>query len=99
VNCICQLRMIRTHTWPGNIRELANAIHRAMLMSQDPLLRFEQTGQSEALPKGFDEATQNFQKQLLENALAAAGGNKEEAAKNIGLSRSTFYRYVQQFGL
>jgi transcriptional regulator with GAF, ATPase, and Fis domain len=93
------LRIIQTHTWPGNIRELTNAIHHAMLLSHGPLLRLEPANQAPEAPKDFDEATQRFQKQLLENALAAVSGNKEAAAKNLGLSRSTFYRYVQMFGL
>ncbi|MBN1576350.1 MAG: sigma 54-interacting transcriptional regulator [Chitinispirillaceae bacterium] len=89
---------IRTHRWPGNIRELANAIHRAVLMSHGPLIRFESQEQAgPAAPVDFESACRQFQKEFLEKAILAAGGNKEQAAHLIGLSRSTFYRYLAQF--
>lgn len=91
------LRYIRTCSWPGNIRELANTIHRAILTSHGPLLQFELPEGTESTVTDFETASRRFQKRFLENAILAAGGNKELAAQNIGLSRSTFYRYLAQF--
>lgn len=90
------LSFIRTHSWPGNIRELSNAIHRAVLMADGPLIGFDLQQEDAALPVDFDSATRHFQKQFLEKAIKAAGGNKEVAAQTIGLSRSTFYRHLSQ---
>ncbi|MBN1306793.1 MAG: sigma 54-interacting transcriptional regulator [Chitinispirillaceae bacterium] len=92
------LHYMRTHQWPGNIRELANAIHRAVLMCRGPLVSFE-SGEPAAAsgPVDFESASRHFQKEFLEKAIIAAGGNKETAARNVGLSRSTFYRYLAYF--
>lgn len=94
------LRFIQNYDWPGNIRELSNAIHRAMLSCEGPLLTIE--GPSAALSSDpafdFEAATQQFQKELIMKAVKHAGGNKEEAAKLLGLSRSTFFRYQSLSG-
>ena len=90
------LHFIRTHNWPGNIRELSNLVHRAVLLAEGPLVRFEQQREDTSFPADFDSATRQFQKQFLEKAIFAADGNKEVAAQNVGLKRSTFYRYLTQ---
>jgi transcriptional regulator with GAF, ATPase, and Fis domain len=91
------LRHIRSYSWPGNIRELSNAIHRAVLTSHGPLLQFDLPEVTASTATDFETASRQFQKKFLENAIQAAGGNKELAAQNAGLSRSTFYRYLAQY--
>jgi transcriptional regulator with GAF, ATPase, and Fis domain len=92
------LNFIRTHMWPGNIREMANLLHRSVLMSAGPLLLidYQENIQRRTLPANFEEATQAFQREMIEKAINAAGGNKEQAARTLGISRSTFYRYLSQ---
>ncbi|MBN1759520.1 MAG: sigma 54-interacting transcriptional regulator [Chitinispirillaceae bacterium] len=90
------LRYMRTHPWPGNIRELANVLHRAVLMTTGPLVNITGEREADTAPDSFDAATRQFQKQLLERAIRNADGNKELAARAVGLSRSTFYRYLSQ---
>jgi transcriptional regulator with GAF, ATPase, and Fis domain len=94
------LRFIRNHDWPGNIRELSNAIHRALLSGEGPLLTLEDPGSERPADPVFDfeAATQKFQKELILKAIKHSGGNKEEAAKLLGLSRSTFFRYQASCG-
>jgi transcriptional regulator with PAS, ATPase and Fis domain len=93
------IRYIRNHSWPGNIRELSNVIRRAVLIGAGPLVRFEGAARAAPEPSDFDSACRRFQKSLLEKAIEEAGGNKELAARNLGLSRSTFYRYSAQLGI
>ena len=91
------LHYLRTHQWPGNIRELANAVQRAVLTAQSPFVRFDAQEEKEtAVPVDFEQAIRQFQRAFLEKAIRSAGGNKELAAQKIGLSRSTFYRYLAQ---
>lgn len=93
------LRFIQNHDWPGNIRELSNTIHRAMLSCEGPLLTIEISSAAQSDPAfDFEAATQKFQKELIIRAIKHAGGNKEEAAKLLGLSRSTFFRYQSLSG-
>ncbi len=90
-------RYIGNHNWPGNIIELSNTILRAVLTSQSPYINFDIGIKGENTSAiNFEEATRRFQKEFLEKAIREAGGNKELAAGNTGLSRSTFYRYLNQ---
>lgn len=94
------LRFIQNHDWPGNIRELSNTIHRGILSCEGPLLTIEgpSAGLSSDPAFDFEAATQKFQKELIMKAVKHTGGNKEEAAKLLGLSRSTFFRYQSLAG-
>ena len=92
------IAQLMKYTWPGNIRELANAIHRAVLMCRGSLISIESREPATvAAPIDFESASRKFQKEFLEKAIITAGGNKELAARTVGLSRSTFYRYLMQF--
>lgn len=93
------LRFITTWHWPGNIRELSNAIHRSVITSRSPLIRFEDHLTSTRQPGNFENTVREFQKNLLQKALDCTGGNKEDAARLLELPRSTFYRYLSQFEL
>lgn len=93
------LRFITTWHWPGNIRELSNAIHRAVITSCSPLIRIEDKHPSSQQPGNFENTVRCFQKDLLLKALDCAGGSKEDAARLLELPRSTFYRYLSQFDL
>ncbi|MFW6244349.1 MAG: sigma-54 interaction domain-containing protein, partial [Fibrobacterota bacterium] len=98
------LDYIRTYAWPGNIRELSNAVHRAVLMSKGPLLKLDSQPLENPLHRekkvtDLEEATRLFQKKLITDVVNQCSGNKEEAIKKLGLSRSTFFRYQAQLGL
>lgn len=90
-------RVLMRHDWPGNQRELQSVIDRAVAACGGERVTVEDLPPlaSEA-PKvaqladplaGTLEATE---KRALERALAAAGGNKSEAARSLGLKRTTF---------
>jgi transcriptional regulator with GAF, ATPase, and Fis domain len=92
-------RYIETYDWPGNIRELSNAIHRAVLTSKSPLVQFSTNSNKEHQFLNFETSVKTFQKDLIVRTIESCGGNKEDAARKLGLSRSTFYRYLSQFDL
>jgi transcriptional regulator with GAF, ATPase, and Fis domain len=87
---------IQIYDWPGNIRELTNIIHRAVLISRSPLVTIERSEPAAKPALDFETATKDFQKELIRKTIARADGNKEEAAKALGMSRSTFFRYQSQ---
>ncbi|HKU40998.1 MAG TPA: sigma-54 dependent transcriptional regulator [Polyangiales bacterium] len=100
------LRWILAQPWPGNARELSNAIERAVALSDhDTLLRedFEQpTAEQGASP---DDASlesmtlKELERQHLKRVLKKTGGNKTLAAQILGLDRRTVYRKVAELGL
>jgi DNA-binding NtrC family response regulator len=90
------------HRFPGNIRELDHIIERAVLMAQDREIRpadlglTASTGESRNLEEMSLEEVEAF---LIKKALARNDGNARKAAEALGLSRSAFYRRLQQYGL
>jgi Nif-specific regulatory protein len=95
------LRFARSYEWPGNVRELANAVHKAIVMSTHFLLDIASDyRQGRPIDEfDFNMATNEFQKGFIEKALRHCQGNKEKAALLLGMSRSTFFRYLASFDL
>ncbi|MBN1129289.1 MAG: sigma 54-interacting transcriptional regulator [Chitinispirillaceae bacterium] len=91
------LAYIRAHDWPGNIRELSNAIHRAVLSCEGPLLSFPRTTPVQDPALDFETTTRAFHRELITRAIKKTGGNKEAAARLLGMGRSTFFRYLSTF--
>ncbi len=92
------LQALMSHEWPGNVRELVNVVHRALLSSPGEYVQLDMATFKEKFA-GLDEATQRFQRNYISRALILAGGNKEQAAQILQMSRSTFFRYLSQLNL
>jgi DNA-binding NtrC family response regulator len=90
------------HSFPGNVRELDHLIERAILMTRDPKIKPVDLGlttgrnESRSLEDMSLEEVEAF---LIKKALARNDGNARKAAEALGLSRSAFYRRLQQYGL
>jgi DNA-binding NtrC family response regulator len=90
------------HRFPGNVRELDHVVERAVLMAQDRQIRAADLGlitgasDSRSLEEMSLEEVEAF---LIKKALARNDGNARKAAEALGLSRSAFYRRLQQYGL
>jgi len=86
------------HAWPGNIRELAHALERGVLMTSTGQIEPEDLTLAGAASsaRSLDSMTlQEAERYLVERALLRASGNAVEAARALGLSRSAFYRRLQ----
>jgi len=93
---------LMTHPFPGNVRELDHVIERAVLMSTGSQIRARDLGLSTGGgdARGLEEMSlEEVEAYLIKKALARAGGNARQAAEALGLSRSAFYRRLQQYGL
>jgi DNA-binding NtrC family response regulator len=89
------------HTWPGNIRELAHAVERAVLMAQGEQLEVQDLGlqaNRAATPRLEDLSLEDVEMVLIRKALARSEGNVSQAASFLGLSRSALYRRLQRYG-
>jgi len=94
------------HTWPGNIRELQNAIERALIAAEGRVISPAHLGISPSLeapiagrPSATTQPLVEVEKKAVLEALRRANGNKARAAAALGLSRGTFYRRLERFGL
>ncbi len=93
------------YAWPGNVRELRNALHVALVLGGDaPTIEtdvlpdevfarvYPASGRSGGL---LDRA----EARALEEAIEASGGNMSEAARRLGVARSTLYRMLERHGM
>ncbi|MFT6895960.1 MAG: two-component system response regulator HydG [Paraglaciecola sp.] len=95
-----QLEKLKDYSWPGNIRELRHAIHRAFIMS-DPASNvitlpknFESPFSKNKQPKNNVSAGQTIddvEKELIRVTLDKVEGNKTLAAEMLGISTKTLY--------
>lgn len=96
------LLLLRSHTWPGNIRELRNVLCRALVRAEDEKviraehLQFDGPG----VPRSGTEEAQMLARPSrvcrgdILDALRATGGNRTLAAKQLGIARSTLYAHL-----
>jgi transcriptional regulator with GAF, ATPase, and Fis domain len=100
------------HQWPGNIRELQNAVERALIVSEGGLLTAAHLGiaprpeppVAAATPAPADEPARDgslaeLEKRSILAALKRAKGNKSRAADALGITRTQLYTRLKRFGL
>ncbi|MCY1083337.1 sigma-54-dependent Fis family transcriptional regulator [Archangium lansingense] len=98
-------RLIEAHTWPGNVRELKSALaHAFALAGEGEPLAPEHLPGDVAEPSGAAETNEGggrkaAEARALKDAMAAASGNLSEAARRLGVARSTLYRMLSRHGL
>ncbi len=101
------LARLEAHPWRGNVRELSHAVELAVLFCEAPeigeedLPRSLRPGRSArtAAPKSYAAAVEDFERRLLTDAIAAAGGVKAEAARRLGLDANQIKYLCRKFGL
>jgi two-component system response regulator AtoC len=100
------VKVLEQYQWPGNIRELRNAIERAMLLMDrewlEPadfttLTRSVSATQFTLPPEGLN--LEDVERQLLVQALERAGGNQTQAAQLLGINRDQVRYRIEKFGL
>jgi len=107
-------RLLLSHSWPGNIRELQNAIERALIVADGELISAEHLG---IVPRAPCEVTipavaappaeaptpmltiAEQEKHMITEALRCTKGNKARAAAALGLSPTRLLRRIRRYGL
>jgi DNA-binding NtrC family response regulator len=98
-------RLIMSYSWPGNVRELSHVLERAALLQEDGVIRPSHLGISvpgmvaEAAPPrapaGAPLTLPEMERQMIERAMAEAGGNVSRAARLLGISRGALRRRLE----
>ena len=91
------LHRLQSYAWPGNVRELKNFVERTLLLGRPPWESIAGAATAEARPgtaAGFplEWNLDQVERQHTLRVLDAAGGNKSEAARRLGVSRKTLER-------
>jgi DNA-binding NtrC family response regulator len=95
------IEAMRDYAWPGNVRELDHAVERGVLMAQSKLVRAPDLGLNagNAAPRLEDMSLEEVEAFLIKKTLARCDGNARQAAEQLGLSRSAFYRRLERYKL
>ena len=100
---------LRAHTWPGNVRELRNVIVRAILLAEGDVIDVADLQLARAtrdarptgreIPRAIVARADEDEKSRILRALSAARDNRAEAARLLGLSKSTFHDRLRRLGI
>ncbi|MBN2713410.1 MAG: sigma-54-dependent Fis family transcriptional regulator [Planctomycetes bacterium] len=104
---------LEDYDWPGNARELQNAIERSVALCRGAEIRLEHLPgwlidnrhEEDSSPPTTDfmaarrQAQERFDKRFITKALDDTYGNVSQAAKNIGIARSALQRFMRKYGI
>jgi DNA-binding NtrC family response regulator len=94
------LAALQCDPWPGNIRELRNAVERVLMLGElDPGSALVPASAAASFKEARDKVLADFEKDYLSTLLTLHRGNVSHAAKAAGLARSAFYRLLNRHGL
>ncbi|KAA0587327.1 sigma 54-interacting transcriptional regulator (plasmid) [Azospirillum oryzae] len=104
------LDALRQHDWPGNVRELANVIEQVYVRTEGERIRAEDFAdilpsaaiQPPAPPdrkRSLNAAMDELERALILESLEDCRGNKLEAARRLGLSRTNLYAKLRKHGI
>src|SRR6201997_1022725 len=102
------MQILTNYHWPGNVRELQNIVERACALSKGPLLEAADihldlrpskagNGAPGFLPDGM--TLEQWEDEVVQEALRRANGNKSQAARLLGLSRNALRYRLSKIGI
>jgi len=101
------LRILKSYSWPGNVRELRNCIKTMVVLAEKELLDVadlpfeihQQSGSEENLSDLAGVNLNELEKTAIRRTLEMVNGNREMAAKMLGIGERTLYRKIKEYGL
>ncbi|MFN3407329.1 MAG: helix-turn-helix domain-containing protein, partial [Caldimicrobium sp.] len=97
------LEKLLNYPFPGNIRELENILERAILLSKGDFIEITVEPNFSKTPTKIQSSPQfnlkEWQRELIIKALEDSKGNKQEAAKKLGISLRTLYNKLKEFNI
>jgi DNA-binding NtrC family response regulator len=99
------MQILTAHAWPGNVRQLENIVERAVVLARGDTVEVSElpselltTAPSAPAHAGktdviipLKKALEEPERQIILRAIEYAGGNRDEAAKLLGINRSTLF--------
>ena len=101
---VLTMKRLENYHWPGNVRELQHAIERSAIMSEANELQpsdffFTTASNKDETFVLSNYNLENVEKEVIMKVLREHNGNITQAAKELGLTRTSLYRRMEKFGL
>jgi DNA-binding NtrC family response regulator len=100
------IRGLMSARWIGNVRELDNALERALILSDGPILTPDDfppglivEAESDAAGDNLRAAVREYERHHIQRVLRECGDDKREAARRLGLGLSSLYRKLEEIGV
>ncbi|OPY10194.1 MAG: Transcriptional regulatory protein ZraR [Syntrophaceae bacterium PtaB.Bin095] len=100
------LALLMAHDWPGNVRELENVIERAFILCREGDIDIRHLpdeltarGKSAGTDSDFRSAHELLDIQAIRAALERHGYNRQAAARELGIHKTTFFRKLKRLGM
>jgi DNA-binding NtrC family response regulator len=103
------IRRLMNYAWPGNVRELESVVHRALVLSDGPILDASSlelpdswmagAGDAAGSAPSMENAVHEFERRYLSSLLYEQNGNVTRAAKVAGKDRRSFQRLLRRHGI
>jgi len=98
------IKKLEQYSWPGNVRELQHALERTIIMSDSDFLRpndfilsSQELNTEEIEFNNFN--LEDVEQQIIRKVLSRHKGNITQAARELGLTRTSLYRRLEKYGL
>ncbi|MFQ5628201.1 MAG: sigma-54-dependent transcriptional regulator [bacterium] len=101
---IAALKKLQKYHWPGNVREIQHAIERAVILSDSQVIQpadfyFNMPESTEDGLIFENYNLEDVEKIVIRRAMSKYGGNISQAARELGLTRTSLYRRLGKYGL
>lgn len=98
INQAAQEKLI-SYTWPGNVRELQHTVERAVILSEDKILKptdFLLNQKTEVSLESMPNTLSEMEELMITNTLNRNNGNYSAAAEQLGITRQTLYNKIKK---
>jgi two-component system, NtrC family, response regulator HydG len=93
------MEQLQQQQWVGNVRELENAVERAMVVGQEPELREQDfILKQPAIANGRGKSLEDMERAHILRVLGECGGNQSHAAEVLDIDRVTLYHKLKKYG-
>jgi two-component system, NtrC family, response regulator HydG len=92
------MNILQQQSWSGNVRELENAVERAMVVGQEPELREQDFIFKAMIPNGGSKTLEDIEKAHIRRVLEQCGWNQTRAAEVLDIDRVTLHHKIKRYG-
>jgi two-component system, NtrC family, response regulator HydG len=92
------MNLLQQQFWAGNVRELENAVERAMVVAQEPEIHESDFVFKAAVPNGGPQSLEEMEKAHILRIVETCGGNQSHAADVLGIDRVTLHHKLKKYG-